>query len=81
MKDSEDHRLPNDRSGHTEAMPSTAIDKAHGRQGGRWLPAGYVPVDLELADRCAVCDGYLTAGQTDRHESCTPIADELFPDM
>jgi hypothetical protein len=61
-------------------VPTTATDLVHGRQGGRWLPAGYVPVDYELAEHCSVCDGLLVAGQVGRHQSCTPVAAEMFPD-
>ena len=62
-------------------MPTTVADLRHGRRGGGWLPAGYVALDEQVAEHCAVCDGLLTAGQIGRHATCVETPDELFPNV
>lgn len=59
---------------YDSGMPSTAVDKAHGRQGGRWLPAGYQP---PTPRPCPVCAGPMLAGQ-DVHRECEPARLTLF---
>lgn len=59
---------------YDSGMPSTAVDLTHGRQGGRWLPAGYTP---SVSRPCPVCAGPMLVGQ-DVHADCAPSLLTLF---
>ncbi len=62
------------------SVPSTVADLRHGRQGGRWLPKGHVPVDVATAELCDVCGMAMVVTDGDRHPGCEQPELELFPD-
>lgn len=53
---------------------SRKTDLAFGRQGGRFLPDDYIPIDFKNARRCGVCGKPMLVGQRERHAICSPLS-------